>query len=459
MTAPSLQTAEQLWNTCLEEIKKDLPRQSFETWLKPTRALSLDEQGLVVEVHHRVFSDWIEERYTQAISEILARVSGHALTVRFQVRDKDAQPPTPALVTTPLTEEKTPRPHTANQGREQLNPRYTFDTFVIGASNQFAHAAALAVAEAPGKTAFNPLFIYSDVGLGKTHLLQAIGHFALEEETARRVVYISTEQFTSDFIDSIQKHKSSDFSNYYRTTDILLIDDIQFLTGKKETQEAFFHTFNTLHQNGKQIVLTSDRPPKELNGLEERLISRFKWGLTVDIQAPDLETRIAILKKKAAQESVAMPDEIFYYIANNIDTSIRELEGAYIKVAGYARLTQQTMTLEMAQQVIRDMVATKKKFISIEFVQKVVSDYLNIQDDKMRAKVRKKEIAIARQVAMYLAKQFTNSSLKTIGLHFGGRDHSTVIHAIKIVEEKSKQDPSFNDMLEKISQIINQSKE
>jgi len=321
---------------------------------------------------------------------------------------------------------------------------------VEGSGNQFAKAAALAVAEAPGKTSFNPLVIYGGVGLGKTHLIQAIGNFALENKTVKRIRYLSSEKFTIDFINSIQNNLTTEFSRTYRNVDMLLVDDIQFFMSKERTQEEFFHTFNTLHQKGKQIVLSSDRPPRELKGLEERLISRFQWGLVADIQPPDLETRIAILQQKAQMDEIDLTNDIIDYIATNITSNIRELEGALIKLLAVSSLKGVDITLELTKMVLKDIIVQKRKDVSIEDIQRVVCLYFDIPDDLLRGKSRKKEIAFARQIAMYLSKEMTQYSLKSIGLHFGGRDHTTIIHGVRTIDEliKIKKDKKVIDIIE-----------
>jgi chromosomal replication initiator protein len=324
-----------------------------------------------------------------------------------------------------------------------LNQRYTFENFIKGESNQLARAAASAVANNPGGTSFNPLVIYGGTGLGKTHLMQAIGNAALANDKAKRVIYVSSEKFTVEFVDAIQSDRISDFSSFYRSMDILIVDDIQFFSGKEKTQDNFFHTFNELHQIGKQIILSSDRPPKELRGLDDRLLSRFQWGLTSDIQPPDLETRIAILNKKSEDDGIDLPQDVIECIATNVTTNIRELEGCLISLLAKASLEGKKITVDLARDVLKVVVGEIKSPVTIEDIQRIVADYFSIPEDLLRAKTRKQEIVSARQIAMFLTKELTNSSLKTIGLHFGGRDHSTVIHAYQSVEDQMKLDPKF----------------
>lgn len=336
-----------------------------------------------------------------------------------------------------------------------INDRYTFENYVEGSSNQFAKAAAIAVAESPGKTSFNPLVIYGGVGLGKTHLIQAIGNFSVEKGIAKNVMYVSSERFTMNFINSIQRNKTTEFSELYRNVDLLLVDDIQFFSNKERTQEEFFHTFNTLHQNGKQIVLSSDRPPKDITGIEERLLSRFQWGLVADIQPPDLETRIAILQKKAELSEVELDKDVVQLIAYNVTSNIRELEGALVKLLAHASLRSRDINLLLAKEVLKDVISQKQRNITIDDILKIVANYYHIPEDFLKAKTRKKEVALARQIAMYMSKQHTKHSLKTIGLHFGGRDHSTVIHAINSIEENMKQDKVLSNDLGEINKKIN----
>ncbi|MCJ7813248.1 chromosomal replication initiator protein DnaA, partial [bacterium] len=374
----------------------------------------------------------------------LTQVIGEGVTPQYTILHEDKQKDLPTI-------KEQNKSSGQYMGEEtHLNSRYTFENFVSGSGNQFAKAASLAVAEAPGKTSFNPLVIYGGVGLGKTHLIQAIGNFAKENNYAKRIRYVSSEKFTIDFINSIQNNRTTEFSQIYRNTDLLLVDDIQFFMGKERTQEEFFHTFNTLHQKGKQIVLSSDRPPKELQGLEERLISRFQWGLIADIQPPDLETRIAILQQKADLDGINISTDIIEYIATNITSNIRELEGALIKLLAFSSLRGIDITFELAKTALKDIFINKKHDILIEEIQKEICLYFGIPDDLLRGKSRKKEIAYARQIAMYLSKKLTRYSLKSIGLHFGGRDHTTVIHAIRTIENLFK-DTSNN---EKISETI-----
>ena len=338
--------------------------------------------------------------------------------------------------------------------QSNLNPRYIFDNFIKGDSNQLARAAGLAVANNPGGTSFNPLVIYGGTGLGKTHLMHAIGNHAIALGKARRVCYVSSEKFTVDFVEAIQSDRVNEFSQYYRSMDLLIVDDIQFFSGKEKTQDNFFHTFNTLYQSGKQIVLSSDVPPKELKGLDDRLISRFQCGLTADIQAPDLETRIAILQEKAQENGLDLPPDVIELIATNVTTNIRELEGCLVSLLARASLENREVTVGLAKDVLRMVVQDMRAPVSIEYIQKTVSSYFDLPIDLLRAKTRKQEVVGARQLAMYLSKDLTSSSLKTIGLHFGGRDHSTVIHACQTVEDRIKSDEVYRREVDELRRRI-----
>lgn len=433
-----------IWDRCLGIIRENVNPQSYQTWFLPIVPISLNGSIMTIQVPSQFFYEWLEEHYPHIIRSALSQVIGDGSTPAYTVFQK-----TNGGDPTPITNIK--KPTGMYMGDEtHLHSRYTFDNFVEGRSNQFAKAAALAVAEAPGQTTFNPLVFYSGVGLGKTHLIQAIGNFAHERSISRRILYVSSEKFTIEFINSIQNNRTTEFSQIYRNVDLLLVDDIQFFMSKERTQEEFFHTFNALHQKGKQIVLSSDRPPKELRGLEERLLSRFQWGLVADIQPPDLETRIAILQQKADLDNIDLNLEIIEYIATHVTSNIRELEGALIKLLAYSSLKGMDINLDLAKVVLKDIVASKRKDISIEEIQRVVCQYYDIPDDLLRGKSRKKEIAFARQLAMYLSKQMTNYSLKSIGLHFGGRDHTTVIHAVRTIQSALKNKRKNANLCESI---------
>jgi chromosomal replication initiator protein len=336
----------------------------------------------------------------------------------------------------------------------QLNDSYTFERFIQGDCNRLARSAAWAIAQEPGGTSFNPFLVYGGVGLGKTHLIHAIGNYARANENADSVLYVSSERFTTEFVQSIQRNRISEFSMFYRQIDLLIVDDVQFFSGKEKTQEEFFHIFNALHQSGKQIVLSADRPPREIQGIEERLLSRFQWGLSADVQSPGLETRIAILQRKAEDDGIELPQEVIEFIAHNVKSNIRELEGALIRLLAHATLHQRDIDLNLAKEVLRDLMQDSKVNLTIEEIQRIVCEYLDIPEDLVRAKTRKREVVRARQIAMYFCKDLTQHSLKTIGLHFGGRDHSTVIHANKTVEDQIETDDQFSGMVDEIGRKI-----
>lgn len=441
--------AQEIWSRCLTILKDNINEQSYMTWFKPVEPVELSGSTLTIQVPSQFFYEWLEDHYSDIINECIKSVLGDNGKLNYSISLNNAGK---SLQLPSMNRQRNSNGSLSENA--QLSARYTFENFVEGNSNQFAKAAALAVAEAPGKTSFNPLVIYGGVGLGKTHLIQAIGNFALRERKVKRALYVSSEKFTIEFISSIQNNKTTEFSNIYRNVDLLLVDDIQFFINKERTQEEFFHTFNTLHQNGKQIVLSSDRPPKDITGIEERLLSRFQWGLVADIQPPDLETRIAILQKKAEESGITLSNEVVQLLAINVTSNIRELEGCLIRLLAYSSLRGVDVTLQLAKEVLKDVISQKKKHITIEEIQKIVADYYHIPDDLLRAKTRKKEVALARQIAMRMAKTHTKHSLKTIGLHFGGRDHSTVIHAVNSIEKAAKRDRDLAEDLQNISQKI-----
>ncbi len=445
-----------LWTNCLSILRDRVNNQSYKTWFEPIIPLQIENNKLSIKVPSQFFSDWLEEHYYSLINEALTQVTGREIVVdhiiiseeresSFISEDIDSTSTNPGklpgghLNIKPAMPELLTKVSTIKISQpsinHSINPRYTFDNYIKGESNQFARAAALAVANNPGGTSFNPLVIYGGVGLGKTHLVHAIGNHLLSSGKTNRILYVSSEKFTIDFVEAIQKDRVADFSNYYRSVDLLVVDDIQFFAGKEKTQDMFFHTFNALYHLGKQIVLSSDKPPKELKSVNERLISRFQWGLTADIQPPDLETRIAILRKKSSDDGIDLSHDVVEFIASNITSNIRELESCLIGLLARASLENRDIDLELAKSVVRSIIGEVRSHVTIEEIQRVVAEYMMIPEDLLRAKTRKQEVVNARQIAMYLAKELTNSSLKTIGLHFGGRDHSTVIHAYQCVED------------------------
>jgi chromosomal replication initiator protein len=440
-----------LWNAALSNIEKKISKPSFDTWLKSTKAHSLQGDLLVITAPNEFARDWLEERYSHLISSILAEITGEELVVKFIIpqNQKEEELEFPAPQKKQRKEEEP-----VELPQNWLNTKYTFDTFVIGSGNRFAHAASLAVAEAPAK-AYNPLFIYGGVGLGKTHLMHAIGHYVLDHNPSAKVVYLSSEKFTNEFINSIRDNKAIEFRNKYRNVDVLLIDDIQFLAGKESTQEEFFHTFNTLHEESKQIIISSDRPPREIPTLEDRLRSRFEWGLITDITPPDLETRIAILRKKAKAEGLDIPNEVMLYIANQIDSNIRELEGALIRVVAYSSLINKDINADLAAEALKDIIpSSKPRVVTILDIQKVVGQNYNIKLEDFKAKKRTKSVAFPRQIAMYLSRELTDYSLPKIGEEFGGRDHTTVIHAHEKISKLLQSDSQLEKQLKEIKEML-----
>ena len=416
-----------VWQAALRSIEGRLSKPSYESFVKAMAPLSLQGDVVTFSVPSRLAKEWVETRYAGLIRTALQEVLARPISVQVVIAE-DVTPAAPP-----------PPPQRIPEGL-QLSLKYTFDTFVIGSGNRFAHAAAMAVAEAPAR-AYNPLFIYGGVGLGKTHLLQAIGHHVIHRKQLHRVAYISSEKFTNELINSIRDDRTLEFRTKYRNVDVLLIDDIQFLAGKERTQEEFFHTFNTLHEASRQIIIISDRPPKEIPTLEDRLRSRFEWGLIADIQPPDVETRIAILRKKAELDGIAVPDEVAEFIAQRIQSNIRVLEGALVRVVAYANLTRSAITVDLAAEILKELLpVSPARPITIPAIQKTVAAHFGIRVEEMRAKRRTKGVAFPRQVAMYMARELTDSSLPRIGEEFGGRDHTTVMHACDRVKEALSQD-------------------
>jgi chromosomal replication initiator protein len=460
-------TAQEAWARCLDIIKTDVSTLSFKTWFQPIVPIKLSETELTVQVPSQFFYDWLDEHYNTLVRKAIVNVLGESAQL-FYLVSAEAGQHNETVLPDVIIEQLTPadnrhapfHPHVALRNENlqsincNLNPRYTFDNFIKGDCNQLARAAAMAVANNPGGTSFNPLVIYGGTGLGKTHLMHALGNHAASIGKAKRIAYVSSEKFTIDFIDSVQSDKVNEFSSHYRSMDLLIVDDIQFFAGKEKTQDNFFHTFNTLYQMGKQIILSSDVPPKELKGLDERLISRFQCGLTADIQTPDLETRIAILQKKSEENAFELPPQVLEFIASNVTRNIRELEGCLISVLARASLENRDINIDLAKDVLRVVVNEVRSPLSIEQIQTTVCEYFDIPVDLLRAKTRRQEVVLARQMAMYLSKELTTSSLKTIGLHFGGRDHSTVIHACQVIEEYAKSDQTCKQHLDRIRKKI-----
>ncbi len=455
--------AKEAWQQCLNIIRDNINPQSFKTWFEPIVPLKLSNGELTIQVPSQFFYEWIEENYYALLKRTILEVIGrHAkLTYSVVVQQSPIEPVTIKLPQQPSAPMPDMRPIAVSRAaydfykahvqrfESYLNPRHSFENFIQGDCNAFALAAARSVAETPGKNAYNPLVIYGGVGLGKTHLIQAIGNYARLKRKAEFILYVSSEKFAIDFVTSIQNNRISEFSAFYRNIDLLIIDDIQFFAGKGKTQEEIFHIFNTLHQANKQIVLSCDRPIKELRDMEERLLSRFQWGLATDLQPPDFETRLAILRRKLEDNGATLPDDVVNFIATNVTSNVRELEGCLVRLLATASLQNKDIDLALAKLVLKDIIRDRTVNISLEMIEKVICEYYQISPNDIKGKSRKQEIATARQVAMYLSKRLTNSSFKTIGLHFGGRDHSTVIHAVTTVEQEQQTSPELRrDILE-----------
>ncbi len=439
-----------VWEQVLARVETKVNRHSFYTWFKPTIFVGEDGRAITVKVPNILFKDWLTKHYSAVLGEALGEVNKDTLTLNF-VTDAQADAPAIALsqdeVATFEVAAVAPMPPPP-PGPAGLNPRYKFDSFIVGSSNQFAHAACRAVAEAPSRS-YNPLYIYGGVGLGKTHLMHAVGQWVLAHDPSLKLTYISSERFMNEMINAVRYDRVLEFRERYRSVDVLLVDDIQFLAGKEGTQTEFFHTFNALYDSQKQIVLSSDCPPHGIPALEERLRSRFEWGLIADIQSPDLETKVAILKKKAETEAVPLPDDVAIYIAGKIKSNIRELEGSLIRLIAYASLTGQELSLPLAQEVLKNILDHEEKAVTIEIIQKFVADYYNLKMVDLKSRNNSKSVAMPRQIAMYLCKSLTHASLPEIGRSFGGKHHSTVIHSIRKVEDLRKKKLDFNNLITK----------
>ena len=467
---------ESVWKNCLKIIKDNVSLQSYKTWFEPIKPVQLENEVLTIQVPSQFFYEWLEEHYVVLLRKTIKRELGEGARLEYKIvvdSSADRRPPLTVSypnynsgsnknpdVTVPLViGREIPNPFIVPGIRKvniesQLNPNYNFETFVEGDCNRLARSAGYAVASKPGATAFNPLVAYGGVGLGKTHLAQAIGNMVKQNFNGKTVLYVPSEKFTNQFLDSVKNGAVNDFIHFYQLIDVLIIDDIQFFAGKDKTQDIFFHIFNHLHQSGKQLVLSSDRAPKDLEGMEERLLSRFKWGLSADLTLPDFETRIAILEKKMYSDGIELPREVVEFVAYNIDSNVRELEGALISLLAQASLNKKDIDLELAKKIIKNFVKSISREVSIDFIQKTVCEYFDVPVDKLKEKTRKRQVVQARQLSMFLAKSFTKNSLKVIGRHFGGRDHSTVIHALEMVEDLMKTDVNFKVSVEELSKKL-----
>ncbi len=429
-----------LWDEILAKIESKVNRHSFATWFRPTRYLSLEGSRLLAGVPNAQFREWLTKNYKGVLTEALhelGRTNVHVIFEEAAAAEGPSEAPSPA----------------PERDSSSLNPKYTFDSFVVGSSNQFAHAAARAVAEIPSKS-YNPLFIYGGVGLGKTHLMHAIGHYIQARQKRLNLLYISADRFINEMINAIRFDRLPAFRQKYRSIDVLLVDDIQFIAGKDRTQEEFFHIFNALHDTQKQIVISSDCPPRQIPTLEERLHSRFEWGLIADIQPPDIETKVAILRKKAEAERVEIPENVSLFIASKVRTNIRELEGSLIRLIAYASLTGREIDLPLTQEILKDLLHTEEKPITIEMIQKFVADHYNVKLTDLKAKNNAKSVVVPRQIAMYLTKTLTGASLPEIGKEFGGKHHSTVIHSVSKIDDLRKKDPGFDRLINSFVQAF-----
>jgi len=434
-----------IWEEALIALENKIGRQNFDTWIRPLELKNLSEDEIKLETPNKFFRDWLTDNYVRELEEALFACSGR----RFRVYLSITSEPKVLVTEARKPEKEKPKLYRHNS----LIPKYTFENFVVGASNQFAHAASLAVAKQPGDR-YNPLFIYGGVGLGKTHLINAIGHRIFDSKPNSKVFYLSSESFMNELIGSLRRDKMDEFKNRFRNTDILILDDVQFLAGKERTQEEFFHTFNSLYETHKQIVITSDRFPKEIPELEDRLRNRFEWGLIADIQPPDMETRVAILLKKAESEGVQLPHDVALFLATNIHSNVRELEGSLTRLGAFGSLTKAEITVELAREVLQNTIRDSDREVTVENIQKTICDFFNIKLGDLKSKRRTKNIALPRQVAMYLCRKHTSNSFPTIGDKFGGRDHSTVIHASKTIEKKLKADPKMQATVERIEKTL-----
>lgn len=469
-------TLESVWNNCLKIIKDNVSLQSYKTWFEPISPVALNESVLTIQVPSQFFYEWLEEHYVTLLRKTIKRELGEDARLEYRIvvengsgdkkpmtvnypnyktgNSKNPEVSMPLVVGTSIKNPFVIPGLKKVNIESQLNPAHNFDSYVEGDCNRLARSAGYAVASKPGGTAFNPLVLYGGVGLGKTHLAQAIGNQVKQNFSNKTVLYVTSEKFTNQFIDALKNSAVNDFVHFYQLIDVLIVDDIQFFANKDKTQDIFFHIFNHLHQSGKQLVLTSDRAPKDLDGMEERLLSRFKWGLSADITLPDFETRIAILEKKMYADGIELNREVVEFVAYNINTNVRELEGALISLLAQASLNRKEIDLELAKKIIKNFVKSISREVSIDFIQKTVCEHFEVPVDKLKEKTRKRNVVQARQLSMYLAKNFTKNSLKIIGKHFGGRDHSTVIHSCQMVQNLMDTDTEFKDNVKELEKKI-----
>ena len=472
----SEKNAEQVWNNCLKLIQDNVSPQSYKTWFEPIKPIKLENKILNIQVPSQFFFEWLEEHYVSLLRKALKSELGPGSRLEYNIIVENSnQNSSPYMVNLPGSSSSRSESQNINMPLNlsnniknpfiipglkkvnidsNLNPNSNFDNYIEGECNKLARSAGFAVANKPGGTAFNPLMIFSDTGLGKTHLVHAIGNQIKIQNKNKIVLYVPVEKFVNQFVDSLRNNSNQDFLTYYQNVDVLIVDDIQFLENKQRTQEIFFSIFNHLHQQGKQIILTCDRAPKDLKGMDERLLSRFKWGLSCDLQAPDFETRLAILEHMMYADGITLHRDVVEYVAHNINTNVRELRGALVSLLAQSSLNKKDVTLDLAKQILKNFVKNATREISIEFIQKLVCDYFTIPVDLVKSKTRKREIVQARQISMYYAKDLTKSSLKTIGMHFGGRDHSTVIHACQTVNDLMETDKKFKADIEEIGKRI-----
>ncbi len=472
-------TCTQVWNNCLQIIKDNIPAQSFKTWFEPIKALRLEGNVLTIQVPSLFFYEWLEEHYVGLLRKTVKKQLGEEGRLEYNIVVEKSSNNIPYTTNMPSNgngaegkNQSMPMPISLNkdiknpfvipglkklQVDPQLNQNYTFENFIEGDCNRLARSAGYAVAGKPGGTSFNPLMIYGGVGLGKTHLAQAIGNEIKRTLTDKLVLYVSCEKFTQQFVDALKNNNINDFVNFYQAMDVLIMDDVHNFAGKEKTQDIFFHIFNHLHQSGKQLIITSDKAPKDLSGLEERLLSRFKWGLSADLQIPDLETRMAILKKKMYSDGIELPGEVIEYVAHNIDNNVRELEGAMVSLLAQSTLNKKEIDLNLAKSMLKNFIKNSSKEISMEYIQKLVCEYFEVPIEMVKSKTRKREIVQARQISMYLAKLHTKTSLKSIGAFFGGRDHSTVIYACQTVDDLIDTDKKFKGYVADIQKKLKMS--